>query len=118
MATIVRSKSLGFTYVLVGTGYGAHLSEMKDTLLNTTLHKNAGTHPMVCVCNSKGETGWLYASDCLVISVDGLSPETLLEPFKYKSSPKEPSLAQPINTEPQYGHEDEESLPTAHLLPD
>lgn len=110
MATIVRHKKSGKTYLLLGSGFGAFQSKKPNWFFGDLIADTAeGQFAMVCVCNAEGIIGWFESSQLVVDSVDGepvqsyFSEDDLSEdPISAATSditplPETPSLISPID---------------------
>ncbi len=79
MATIVRSKRNRKKYILLGAGFGAYESKKGNWLLgDLSADTNKGTIELLCVSDSKGNINWIYSSDLIVVSINGVKPEDIL----------------------------------------
>ena len=78
MAIVVRCKTDDQVYVLLGSGFDA-LESAKKGLFSNAATKAKDPLAMVCVCNSEGVVGWINSSDVTVITVDGLSVQSILD---------------------------------------
>jgi len=86
MAIILKHKSTGERYVLLGSGYGLFKSEVPSVIFgNLAPNKSKGSQTMVCVSNSQGEVGWLDSTEVVVDSVDGQSVDSILSATPSKS---------------------------------
>lgn len=80
MATIVEHVTSGKTYALIGTGFGAFQSKKPNWLLGDLMADTSeGQYAMACVCDKRGEIFWIDSTKLVVKSVDGESPENLLQ---------------------------------------
>ena len=80
MATIVKRIRTGARYVLVGTGFGAFESAKPNWLLGDLVGDlNKGKHTMAAVCDQAGRIYWIKTQELEVESVDGQSPNAILE---------------------------------------
>ena len=72
MATIVREKQTGHSYVLVGTGFGAYHASTDHWFFGSLAPtKESGQYPMICVCDHSGRLGWFHTDAIEVVSIDG-----------------------------------------------
>lgn len=83
MATIVEHKETRMRYILLGAGLGMY-GEVMDgakpfkAILNNSAWEARGHLSIVSVCNSEGEIGLFNMDELTVVSVDGVSPESIL----------------------------------------
>ena len=70
MPIIVEHKETGDFFVLIGSGFGAFQSAVRD-VFNMSVDRKHGTHAMVCVCDRNGNIGWLRSEKIKVINVHG-----------------------------------------------
>lgn len=81
MATIVKHKQSGETYIALGAGYGAWHSNTPDPLWGAAKQKTeAGSYSLIAVTRADGEIGWFDSTELLVVSVDGKPPHQILDP--------------------------------------
>jgi hypothetical protein len=79
MATKVRHKNNGNTYLMLGTGYGAFKAmAMANTFHAMNPEIEEGELGMIAVCDSKGAVHWIDHRYVEVIEVDGAKPCELL----------------------------------------
>ena len=81
MATIVESSVTGQRYVVVGSGFGMSQQTNPHWLLgNAAPVTKKGTESVICVADEDGQIGWLESSVLRVVSIDGVSPKSVLSP--------------------------------------
>lgn len=69
MPIFVEHKETHDLFVLISGGFGAYRSAaVNDSGVNQV---EKGTYALVCVCDKKGNIGWLESSKVRVIHVDG-----------------------------------------------
>ncbi|WP_028553046.1 zinc ribbon domain-containing protein [Paenibacillus sp. UNC451MF] len=72
MATLVRHKESGKTYVLIGTGYGAYKSMLPGVIGGSLFpHEEAAEIPLAALSDRYGNITWMLTRDLQVIKVDG-----------------------------------------------
>ena len=78
MAVIIKHKESGEEFIVIGSGFAA-----TDYAGKTKIEPNENEkerYPLLCVCNKKGNIGWVYSEDYKVVLVDGETPEDIYEP--------------------------------------
>ena len=73
MATIVEHIDTKKKYVLLGTGLGVYQSAPHLGMKETGVEKH------ICVSNPNGGIQWLQSKEVIILSVDGKSPEEILQ---------------------------------------
>ncbi|WP_079914572.1 hypothetical protein [Paenibacillus sp. 32352] len=72
MATVVRHKESGKTYVLVGTGYGAYKAMLPSVLGGSLFpHEESAEIPLAAVSDRYGNIIWMLTEELQVIEIDG-----------------------------------------------
>ena len=87
MAVIVRHKSSHAEFVLLGPGYGAHMSMSYIAFFRM---EESGEHFKVAVCDRRGVIHWLDAQDVTVVAVDGVAPSEVLDDRKQRAAVPQP----------------------------
>lgn len=72
MATIVRHKGSGKSYLLIGSGFGVDRDKRGLFDGKPAGHVELRYHDMLCCANQGGEIGWFKSCDLQVVSVDGV----------------------------------------------
>lgn len=81
VGTVVQHLRTGAFYLLVGTGFGAFATARPSALMgNTRPIQSQGQQAMVCVCDDRGDIGWMPSQEVAVFQVDGCSVEQALTP--------------------------------------
>lgn len=79
MATIVEHKETKIRYVLLGTGLGmASKLQKSQGFVGATKTTEEMITSVVSVCNDDGKISRINTSELTVISVGGVSPESIL----------------------------------------
>ncbi len=79
MATKVRHKKNGNTYLFLGTGYGAFKAmAMANTLHAMNPEIDEGEMGMIAVCDAAGKIHWIDHRLVEVVELDGTAPRELL----------------------------------------
>lgn len=86
MATIVKHKSTGHKYILIGTGYGMYQSDGASSLFFSSLQQ--GTFPMAAVTDGRGDILWIQTDELRVLEVDGMKVSELTSLLKEVRSAK------------------------------
>ncbi len=75
MTTIVKHKESGKRFVVVGTGFAAHIEKPSFFMGNKT--GGPRYFDMICCCNKSGELGWFKTEELKVETIDGKNPDEL-----------------------------------------
>jgi hypothetical protein len=86
MATIVKHKTTGHKYILVGTGYGMYQSEAASSLFFSSLEQ--GTFPMAAVTDGHGDILWMQTDELRVLEVDGIKVNEFISFIKEEKTEK------------------------------
>lgn len=79
MPIIVERRDTRQRYILVGTGFGAyHATKPNWFFGNLMADEQSGEMSVVAVCDEAGAIGWCNSRELTVVSVDGVSPESVL----------------------------------------
>ncbi|MEO0415425.1 MAG: hypothetical protein AAF226_10795 [Verrucomicrobiota bacterium] len=82
MATVVRHNTSGNHFVLVGVGFGMYRTARPNAFFGEILPtEDGGEAGMVALCLPNGEIKWANHSEVTVVSIDGRSPQELVDPF-------------------------------------
>lgn len=85
MSVIVRHKISGEQYVLIGAGFGAYMAKKPNWFWGDLIaDEDSGYHAMLSVCDAEGRVGWIESKKVEVVSVDGRTPQALLNPEPYR----------------------------------
>jgi hypothetical protein len=80
MATIVVHRPSGHRYVLIGSGYGAWATSTPGVFFGNLAPREQGNQAtLIAVTGVNGEIGWVPSNELLVVSVDGKTPQQILE---------------------------------------
>lgn len=80
MATIVRYTKNSRLYIFLGTGFGLFQSSRPGVLGGDWFpNKEEGSESKVAVCDGEGRIFWGQSDDLVVVSVDGESPQAILD---------------------------------------
>lgn len=80
MATIVRFRGNGGEYILLGGGFGSYRSKTPHVFFGDWAPEDIYAEiPVAFLCDHAGKTGWVRSEQIEVISVDGRSPEEILD---------------------------------------
>ncbi|MFE5323670.1 hypothetical protein ACFQ88_33795 [Paenibacillus sp. NPDC056579] len=72
MATIVKHKQSGKTYVLIGTGYGAYKAMLPGVFGGSLFPQEESAEiPLAAVSDRYGNMVWMLTEELLVVEVDG-----------------------------------------------
>lgn len=69
MATIVKQKSTGQKFILIGSGYGIYRSATRLVSVPLT---DRELFPMAALTNGEGEIIWMRTEELQVMEVDGV----------------------------------------------
>ena len=86
MATIVEHKEKKRRYLLVRAGFGQFQSKWREGWGVGDLEK--GNSQMICIADSEGEIGWAPSLKFKVLSVDGVTVESLKQYSDLAAFPK------------------------------
>ena len=78
MAVIIQHKKTGEEFIVIGSGFGATDYAGKIRIEPTENEKER--YPLLCVCNKKGNIGWVYSEDYKVVLADGETTYEIFEP--------------------------------------
>jgi hypothetical protein len=79
MPVIVRHKESGHKYILVGTGFGKHLSVKESEMFRSPqITGDTDELKMVAVCEDSGDIRWVNSEEIRVVEIDGHTPAELL----------------------------------------
>lgn len=82
MATIVKLRNSDKHAILVGVGYGMYESARPNAFFGDWLpSESSGSSQMAAVSTASGEILWCASEDLEVVSIDGQSPASLLQPY-------------------------------------
>ena len=79
MATKVRHRKNGKTFLMLGTGYGAFKAMAMANTFHAMNHEiDEGELGMIAICDSAGQIHWIDHRLVEVVEVDGVAPNQLL----------------------------------------
>ena len=79
MAVIVRRISEGGEFVLLGAGFGISATSRPGVFFGSLApREDSAEVAIACVCDRRGNIGWIETDDLEVVAVDGQSPGDLL----------------------------------------
>ncbi len=85
VGTVIQQLRTGAFYLLLGTGFGAFASARPSALMgNTRPVETRGQQAMVCVCDDRGNIGWMPSHEVAIFQVDGHSVDEALTPPKQR----------------------------------
>jgi len=80
MLVIVCHNESGHKYILVGTGFGKHLSMKQSEMFRSPqITGDTDELKMIAVCEDSGDISWINSEEIRVLEIDGHTPAELLD---------------------------------------